>query len=236
MMRTLTESLLNGFAMITDKLVDKISDRIALPDRCAEFQSMPSNKRRRDDTDNNDTEILMTSKRFIFGTNDKNGSIAVTNKPQDIAHSSSSSSDNKRRKSVVVSNIGKNITSDHIIDYLADELNLDKDIIRVTPLAPAGKNMDDLAYLQYRVSTPASMYPSLISASTWPKGVRVRDFIFNKRADTASLDNFLVRKAAHTPLEIGTPSVVQSITVTENVPASTESIVMDHSNSSTTTQ
>lgn len=133
--------------------------------------------------------------------------------------------------SVVVSNIAKNISTDYIAEYLADELKLSKDNIRVTPLAPAGKNMDDLTYLQYRVSTPASSYPQLKSSGTWPKGVRVRDFIINKRTNVASLDNFLLKKSAHAPIETTTPSTEQ---FNPADPPSDELIEIDLSSSSLT--
>lgn len=193
-----------------------------------------SHKRRRDDADDDDVNQLATRKKFVYGTNDKNSGLAVANvSPQNDNSNASSHQSKEQRKSIVISNISKNISENHIIDYLADELKIDKLSIRVTTLAPAGKNLNDLSYMQYRVSTPASLYPRTISAGTWPKGVRVRDFILTKRNVIATLDNFLVKNASHIPpVETTPPSEVISPT-TETAHSQSEPTEMDHTDTST---
>lgn len=109
------------------------------------------------------------------------------------------------RRSVVITNIAKDITPNQIVNYLSDELHLDKESIRVTPLVPAGKNLSDFSYMQYRVSVPAVMHSSVLTPSTWPIGVKVRDYIYNKKKDVASLANFLSKRPTGAP----TPSVAQ---------------------------
>lgn len=59
------------------------------------------------------------------------------------------------------------------------------------------RNHEELSYLQYRVSFPEVAYSKVMSPDTWPKGVKIRDFIFNRRNVAVSMDNFLVRNAAH---------------------------------------
>lgn len=238
MMKSLSECLLNGFAMMTEKIVDNISSRMPSQNvqnvNNVNHSAESSNKRRRNDADDDNVSQLATRKKFIFGTNDKNSVLAVANvSPQTSRLVGSSSQSREPRKSIVISNISKNITENHIIDYLADELKIDKENIRVTPLAPAGKNLNDLTYMQYRVSTQASMYPRTISADTWPKGVRVRDFVLTKRNVTATLDNFLVKKASQTPPEnaITPPEPISQ--TTETIQPQTESTVLDTSTMST---
>lgn len=236
MMKSLSECLLNGFAMMTEKIVDNISSRMTQPINSVNHSTENSNKRRRADVDDDNTIQLVARKKFIFGTNDKNSSLAVDNFLQrnDCSHSSSSQP-REPRKSIVVSNISKSILAEHIVDYLADELKITKDSIRVTPLAPAGKNLNDLTYMQYRVSTPASIYSRLISANTWPKGVRVRDFLHTKRNDMVTLDNFLVKNASDSPPDTILPDVQMSPVkdVPSSLNRSTESPCINQVNAST---
>lgn len=150
MMKSLSDCLLNGFAMMTEKIVDNVSMRIPTHslhnvNRSPEL----SKKRRRDDADDDKTNQQVASKKFVYGSNDNNSGLAVANVPLHNLNSNASPQSKEQRKSIVISNIGKSITANHIIDYLANELKIDKASIRVTPLAPAGKSLDDLTYMQY---------------------------------------------------------------------------------------
>lgn len=186
MMKSLTNCLMTGFAMMTEKIVENVSSRT-----CVTVNSTndSSRKRRRDDDDN--ATPVAARRRFIGRSNDKNSSCAVAN-ADDIPQGES-------RKSLVVWNIDKNISSDHIVDYLAGVLEIVKESIRVTPLTPSGRNINDLTFMQYRVSVPTSIYHRALSGTTWPKGVRVREFWYSKRNTVATLDNFLVKTASPDP-------------------------------------
>lgn len=144
--------------MITEKLVDNLSNRTApKPYRHGHYDTpgaIRSNKRRRDTSIVDEDVPLGPNKIYIVGTNDNMETVAA-------ASTQSSSAVSSRRSSVVISNIAKNITPDHIQNFLASELQVEMDSIRVTPLAPAGKNLNELSYMQYRVSSPASLYAKL---------------------------------------------------------------------------
>lgn len=140
-------------------------------------------KRNRDDS-NDETLTDLPCKKIILGTNEKDRSIAAVDPSSEI-------SKQERRKSVV-SNIGCSITADHLTKYVADELNIGMELIRVTPM---NKNSQRFNSLQYRISVPESQFEFLMMPSTWPKGVRVREYVFKPRnGNGVSIDNFLVKR------------------------------------------
>lgn len=89
----------------------------------------------------------------------------------------------KSSKSVVVSNIGNDVTMDHLRNYLLDRLGIEKDEIQLELLLPTGRTVPDMNYLQYKITIPNSTYSSIMSSDTWPKFVRVRDFVYKRRSD-----------------------------------------------------
>lgn len=108
-----------------------------------------------------------------------------------IAHNPKTSTE--RRKSVVVSNVASNISAEYLQNYLSVENSVDKQAIRVTPL---GNNNPKISSLQYRISAPECHYTAVKTSSTWPKDVRVRDFVYKSRRDGVSMNNFLVKEKA----------------------------------------
>lgn len=225
MMKSLTECLMNGFSMMTERVVQSVSARPPVP---VNFQSVDNlKKRRREDDDHDDaSQSASRNKKFVSGTNDKHSLLAVAAVHDQIDRPELSIA-KENRKSVVVWNIDKSISADHIVDYLANEVKTDKCHIRVTPLAPSGKNLSELTYMQYRVSVPATIYPNVMSGDTWPKGVRVRDFLYTKRKDIATLDNFLLKKASQTPPSIANSPIKPSSPPTVAGPSSTNSMETD---------
>jgi len=84
-------------------------------------------------------------------------------------------------RSVVVSNIGKDITEEYLIDYLSDELDISREKIGVSLLLPAGKTIDVLNFLQFKITIPESKYFAIMDPMSWPTRVRVRDFVFKAK-------------------------------------------------------
>lgn len=84
-------------------------------------------------------------------------------------------------KSVVVSNIGKDVTMDYLKNYLVDKLGIEKEMINLSLLLPTGRTMQDVNFIQYKVTIPDANYSSILSPVIWPKDVRVRDFIHKQR-------------------------------------------------------
>lgn len=92
-----------------------------------------------------------------------------------------STADDNPVKSVVISNIGKGISIDYLVNYLSGELKIDKRKIHVSLLLPRGKTVDDMFFLQYKVTVPVIKYCSIMNPDTWPNDVRIRDFVNKPR-------------------------------------------------------
>lgn len=100
-----------------------------------------------------------------------------------------------RNYSVVVSNIGTDVSADSLTEYLVNELNIDKKLITSSVLLPKGKSMDDVSYLQYKVTIPAIHYSSLLNPELWPKNVRVRDFVSKIKSNCGvQMQHFVPKK------------------------------------------
>lgn len=178
-----------------------------------------NNKRHRDDSGSEQSPAI-PPKKIILGTNEKDRTIAAVNTPNNNMAKVGSTSTSSRRKSIVVSNIGNSITPEYLTNYLANELNIEKENILVTPLQSQNKNFNSL---QYRVSTPEANYGTLMTPSTWPKNGRVRDYIFKRRNNTeaASMENFLEKETASRSKDLETTKQSQVI------PPTVEEIIMN---------
>lgn len=98
-------------------------------------------------------------------------------------------------RSVVISNVGKDITVKYLSDYLSDELKIDKDKIGVSLLLPAGKTVDLLNFLQFKITIPNDKYCAIMNPVSWPTNIRVRDFVYKrKEIDVVQKRHFLSRK------------------------------------------
>lgn len=97
-------------------------------------------------------------------------------------------------KSVVVSNIGKDITGDFLSDYIADKLVVAKERINLTLLLPAGKSIRELNFLQFKVTVPDDKYDAIMCPGTWPENIHVRDFVYKeKNLNGVSKQHFFLR-------------------------------------------
>lgn len=104
-------------------------------------------------------------------------------------------SDDMSLRSVVVSNVGKDITTEFLADYFDKELQIDKKFIKVALLLPSGISAENLTYYQYKVSVPVSHYNSVMCPDSWPKGVIVRDFVHKRKTNCGvQMNHFLPKK------------------------------------------
>lgn len=127
-------------------------------------------KRRRVDDDNMHSAV--SSKKFIVGINDKDITIAASH----MLDTGNNTAARGNMKSVVVSNIGKNISSEYLTNYLVDEIKVDRNDVWMSLLLPAGRSEQDVSSLQYKLTIPEAHYSVVMKPETWPKDVRVRDF------------------------------------------------------------
>lgn len=177
----------NGFKGLSETLIGNIAV-LSNVNQTQQISDVPiSNKKTHQEDFNDDCMHRMSRKKIILGSNEKDRSMAAV----DIKNNNTNLSDPivtaERRRSVVVSNIGSSITADYLTNYLATELNINKERIRVTPLA---NNRREFNSLQYRISTPECNYDAVMTPNTWPKNVRIRDYIFKPRCNGVSIDNF----------------------------------------------
>lgn len=98
-------------------------------------------------------------------------------------------------RSIVLSNIGKDISIDFLTEYLVNELSIGKESINLSLLLPHGKNIQEMYYLQYKLTIPAAEYSSVMCPDSWPSNVRVRDFV-HKTKNTCGVQkqHFLPKK------------------------------------------
>lgn len=84
-------------------------------------------------------------------------------------------------KSVVLSNIGKDVSTEYLKDYLSDKLRIARDKLSVSLLLPSDRSFDEMSYLQFKVTVPEINYSSVVCPKLWPTNVHVRDFVFKHR-------------------------------------------------------
>lgn len=103
----------------------------------------------------------------------------------------STMTDRAPTKSIVVSNIGTDVTVDCLKNYICTKLEIGKTDVHLSLLLPVGRTPDDMQFLQYKVTIPESNYSSIMSPDLWPQDVRLRDFVYKKRKHAGvSKDSF----------------------------------------------
>lgn len=180
---------LNGFKILMDRLFETIGTINIVQSKAPDVPDQ--NLRQKNGCEENDKLDSFgchKEKGFDIGSDAKRPNGSNIDTPHII-------SDDQHVKSVVISNIGKSISIDYLANYLADELKIDKKKIRVSLLLPGGKTVDDLNFLQYKVTIPDVKYSSIMDSNTWPSNVRIRDFV-NKPKERAgvSLQNFIEKR------------------------------------------
>lgn len=190
-------SLAKGFKTLTENLLGSISN--LTKSNAAPLQKhsndiiRSNNKRGREESTDDTNANLPRQKKIILGTNEDDRSIAAAYNVNKDNITNDMKVVHERRKSVVVTNINSSITPEYLINYLTKILKIDKEKIKVTLLTTNNKKPNQRTFnsLQYRISTPESKYEDLMTPSTWPVNVRVRDYFFKQRNNEASMENFL---------------------------------------------
>lgn len=209
--QSMTSDLLAGFKLLTESLSTTLSATIRTP---LSADCKNPTKRRRNEYEVEE-EPMTRSKRFAnaFNNNpDKHRSFTIRN-PNETRNSNFAVPETNRRKSIVISNIDRNISPEYLDNYLSKELTIDKSTIRTTLLKPTGIADESLKFVQFRISVPESVYSRARAQDTWPNGVRVRDYVFNRRGrsnllPSVSEENFLSKNASQTHMHQHTQSVV----------------------------
>lgn len=191
----LVNVLSNGFKSVSDNLVGsiaKLQNSNVVKDANATFASVvvSGKKRQRETTDDDNT----TRSKFLRGTSDNDPSMAALSNPSAINQDVIARDDH--RKSIVVSNISTTITPDYLTSYVSKETQISADNIRVSLLKPAGISRESMSFLQYRVSVPASSYSALQNPNIWPRNVKIREYVWRPKNNTASLGDFLEKTTA----------------------------------------
>lgn len=215
----------NGFRTLSETLVGNITTLSNVNQVQRQRQNIevapPRNKRYREEESSYSNYHSMPPKRIILGTSEKDRSIAAVNTTN--VRMNDSKAPSERRKSVVVSNIGSSITPEYLTNYLMNELNIEKEKIRVTPLG----NNRNFNSVQYRVSAPECNYNALTTPNTWPKNVRVRDYVFKPRSAVVPMENFLERESisrAKDTISERPATIPAVIDVTPNASAATDTM------------
>lgn len=206
--KSLSGDLLAGFKMLTETLSTKLT-----VSHHSSSNHGNSTKRRRDETNSEpeNKELQSTrKKKFAAASNIKPNShaFAATSEIQNLTSKTKPNDtqpETHKRKSVVVSNIAMGITPEYLNNYLSKELEIDTSSIRTTLMNPAGITEDNVKFLQFRISVPEANYSKVRSQSTWPVGVRIRDYVFNRRGGgkttSVSKENFLLKGASYAPFD-----------------------------------
>ncbi|XP_037930229.1 uncharacterized protein LOC119668129 [Teleopsis dalmanni] len=75
--------------------------------------------------------------------------------------------------------VGKFATStseDDVIEHLAEELKINKNLVKCTKLVKNDANLSQLSYCKFKISIPDYRFSELFNESIWPSGVMVSPF------------------------------------------------------------
>lgn len=75
--------------------------------------------------------------------------------------------------------VGKFATStseDDIIEHLAEELKINKNLVKCTKLVKNDANLSQLSYCKFKISIPDYRFNELFNEAIWPSGVMVSPF------------------------------------------------------------
>lgn len=197
--KSLSSDLLSGFKILTDTLASSLKSIHHSSIGFVADTSNPSKRRRNEEISESEPEGQSTTrkKRFIDGSNNNQNGLSLAAAPVPNRQS------DERRRSIVVSNISKGISSEYLTNYLSTELQIDGSNIRTTLLKSARIADENIKFLQFRVSIPENLYSKVRDPETWPTGVRVRDYVFNRQGGDVlvSKENFLSKRPFHTPVD-----------------------------------
>lgn len=108
----------------------------------------------------------------------------------------------EQRKQIVASLFHTSIKPEELCVHIKKHLNLsDEDSsIRCSLLLPAGRKIEELDFVSFKVVFPESMYSRILDPVLWPKGIRVRDFV-HKIRNSRNVGHFLPPVLTRVPVE-----------------------------------
>lgn len=71
------------------------------------------------------------------------------------------------KSSIVVSDIGTDVTTECLTDYIVDKLKVAKDCVKLALLLPTGRKKEDLNFVQYKITILKVNYGSIMSLDLW---------------------------------------------------------------------
>lgn len=99
------------------------------------------------------------------------------------------------RKLVFVSQLHPTTTADDISQYLASQVQIEKDShVRANVLLPRGRTIEELDFVSVKLSIPESLFEKVMSPSVWPRGVTIREFISRPYIPNRTLGAFLTKR------------------------------------------
>lgn len=89
----------------------------------------------------------------------------------------------EQRRCVVASLWHPSTKADDLAKHLRQTLELPENdtSLRCTLLIPAGRKIEELDYISFKIGIPSSRFQSLLSPTIWPIGVSVREFVHKPR-------------------------------------------------------
>lgn len=135
-------------------------------------------KRRRRESDDNISPIQSSTESF--------SEVVITGN-----NNSTELSTVAQRRSIVVSQLSPSTLPEQLNLFIGNSLNLnissEPNLVRSTIIMPANKEMKDLNFLSFRVSMPESLYTTVFSEQFWPRGVKIRDYVFKQRSSASNV-------------------------------------------------
>ncbi|KAH8349668.1 hypothetical protein KR084_003938 [Drosophila pseudotakahashii] len=77
---------------------------------------------------------------------------------------------------VQVGKFATNTSEEDVIDHLAEELKINKNLVKCTKLVKNDANLSQLSYCKFKISIPDYRFNELFNEAIWPSGVMVSPF------------------------------------------------------------
>ncbi|KAH8338308.1 hypothetical protein KR067_007033 [Drosophila pandora] len=77
---------------------------------------------------------------------------------------------------VQVGKFATNTSEEDVVDHLAEELKINKNLVKCTKLVKNDANLSQLSYCKFKISIPDYRFNELFNEAIWPSGVMVSPF------------------------------------------------------------
>lgn len=86
------------------------------------------------------------------------------------------------RKGMVISHLASSTSVNTVVKYITDNKpELKADDIKCTILIPMNKDPKEPKHINFRVSVPEETFTTVFNPEFWPRGVRLREYIYRQR-------------------------------------------------------